>query len=61
VQHSYTKKKLDMDGDDGDYTKEGTRASHYQSNNEARRGVRETVTPKKIEFEDSKGNKSTLK
>lgn len=62
VQHSQTKKKFDMDGDDNEYEKEERfRSTNYQSNNEARRGSRETITPKKIEFDDIKRNKSTLK
>lgn len=62
VQHSQTKKKFDLDGDDNEYHKEdGFRSTNYQSNNEARRGTRETITPKKIEFEDVKRNKSTIK
>lgn len=62
VQHSQTKKKFDLDGDDNDYYKEqAIRSTNYQSNNEARRGTRETITPKKIEFDDVKKNKSTFK
>lgn len=48
--HSYTKKKIDLDVDD-DFPQvkdERTRYTQYQSNNEANRGTRQHITPKKI-------------
>lgn len=60
-QQSLTKKKIEPPTEDEPLRDERTRATHYQSNNDPKKATRETITPKKIEFDDPKRNKSTLK
>jgi hypothetical protein len=50
--HSYTKNRVDLDVDE-DFPQvrdDRTRHTQYQSNNEANRGYRQHITPKKIDF-----------
>lgn len=52
--HSYTKNKIDLDIDDDfpHVRDDRTRHTQHQSNNDANRGTRQHITPKKIDFED---------
>lgn len=50
--HSHTKNRIDLDLDEDfpQVSDDRTRLTHYQSNNEAHRGTRQHITPKKIDF-----------